>query len=83
MKDRTPFMHALTEDDRNIWDWVWCRDCTDNAMVLRLLSASVDQVDAQLMLEATNIARFGDSAIELYGISCRGWSTPELAKVAR
>jgi hypothetical protein len=33
-----------------------------------------DRRDAELMLEAQQIANFGDAAIELYGIAFRGWT---------
>jgi hypothetical protein len=36
-----------------------------------------DRRDAELMLQAQEVAQFGPAAIELYGIACRGWnSTP-------
>lgn len=34
--------------------------------------------DAELMLQAQEIAQFGPAAIQLFGIDCRGWTCDQL-----
>lgn len=41
--------------------------------VLRTFGLVGDSRDADLMWQAQEIVRFGDAAIQLYGIDCRGW----------
>ena len=37
-----------------------------------------DRRDAELMLQAQEIAQFGPAAIQLFGIDCRGWTCDQL-----
>lgn len=37
-----------------------------------------DRRDAELMLQAQEIAQFGPAAIQLFGIDCRGWACDQL-----
>ena len=42
--------------------------------VLWTRSLMRDRDDANLMLLAQELAQFGNAAISIYGIECRGWS---------
>lgn len=44
------------------------------AVSLRALALAGDISDADLMLHAQELAQFGNAAISIYGIECRGWS---------
>lgn len=44
------------------------------AVSLRALGLASDIIDADLMLHAQQLAQFGNAAISIYGIECRGWS---------
>jgi hypothetical protein len=48
---------------------------------LHALGTQQDRSDAELMLEAQQIARFGPCPMQLYGIECRGWSVGSLKLV--
>ena len=48
------------------------RRCPIEYVLLQCLSA--DNRDADLVLRAQEIARFGPAAIQLWGIDCRGWT---------
>lgn len=60
------------------WAWpVWASLVTrlerDHVTTLYRHSIEDDRRDAELMRVATQVARFGRSALELHGIACRGW----------
>jgi hypothetical protein len=69
MRRFTPF--ALTEEDSRIWTRQ-ARYAYDGSF---FLSRNQDRRDADLMLQAQEVAQFGPAAIELYGIACRGWNS--------
>jgi hypothetical protein len=74
-----PFPSApLTLEDMAIWSGIQRRWIARFYNVLREhVTSEVDRRDADLMLQAQEVAQFGPAAIELYGIACRGWnSTP-------
>lgn len=70
-----------TQEDSDIWMCVglWGPFALNDK--LELSSSIGDRRDADLMLVAQEIARFGPCAIELYGIACRGWDQAENGKL--
>jgi hypothetical protein len=61
----------LTEEDFWIWQRFHSRGWKVRHWVHRMFDA--DRRDADLMLQAQEIARFGSAGIQLYGIDFRGW----------
>jgi hypothetical protein len=65
----------LTDEDM----WAWCfalRKMDTKTSGSWSAYEQADRRDADLMLQAQEVAQFGPAAIELYGIACRGWNSP-------
>lgn len=66
-----------TAEDADIWVCVGLWPCFALNDFLELNSAIGDRRDADLMLWAQQVSQFGDAAVELDGIDCRGWTQRE------
>jgi hypothetical protein len=76
MKPRLP-VEALTPEDQAIWRAICCFSFHRQRLSVcaEHQAQEQDRRDADLMLQAQEVAQFGPSAaIELYGIACRGWN---------
>jgi hypothetical protein len=69
-----------TDDDEKIWADLIQRSrvrSADGLCNLCFRSEESDRRDAALMLWAQEVAQFGEAAIQLNGIDCRGWTQHE------
>lgn len=65
----------LTEEDRDIWLRVAVDFGAQHGFhCLDLFLRCADRRDADLMFMASDIAKYGPCAVQLFGIDCRGWS---------
>jgi hypothetical protein len=64
----------LTPEDTSIWCEVYLRAGRRPEFGI-VRAAAADRHDAELMLQAQEVAQFGPAAIELYGIAFRGWDS--------
>jgi hypothetical protein len=67
----------LTKEDGDIWVRVINRSrrcfSAHDAGLYHRVTLGADRRDADLMLQAQEIASFGPTGIQLYGIDFRGW----------